>query len=144
MDDPLRNSLVCPKHREDGSKTNRKAIVRVSLRKSLTSTEHEHSSEIMTDCDNNVPASPAPIGRLNRFKLRLKQISSSSFNNSSLEDSVSGIGNGSYRVTRKALKAPSKLLTNIATNWKLKSQQSKNERRERRATKTLVIVLGMF
>ena len=41
------------------------------------------------------------------------------------------------------LAASAKILTRAA-NWRAKSLQAKTERRERRATKTLAIVLGML
>ena len=36
------------------------------------------------------------------------------------------------------------ITNNLANNWRLKSLQSKHERRERRATKTLAVVLGKY
>ena len=65
------------------------------------------------------------------------------------EDRGGGQGGGqgargdSQRITKKSLglAASARLLTRAA-NWKAKSLQAKTERRERRATKTLAIVLG--
>ena len=49
----------------------------------------------------------------------------------------------SQRITKKSLglAASARILTRAA-NWRAKSLQAKTERRERRATKTLAIVLG--
>ena len=62
------------------------------------------------------------------------------------EDRSGGQGGrgDSQRITKKSLglAASARILTRAA-NWRAKSLQAKTERRERRATKTLAIVLGI-
>ena len=83
-------------------------------------------------------------GHIDRFKLRVKQLSRSSFSTSSLDFSASAATAENCRGGKRGLSlaASGKILTNIAVNWRARSVQAKNERRERRATKTLAIVLG--
>ena len=83
-------------------------------------------------------------GHIDRFKLRVKQLSRSSFSTSSLDFSASAASAENCRGGKRGLSlaASGKILTNIAVNWRARSVQAKNERRERRATKTLAIVLG--
>ena len=98
----------------------------------------------MSENPNSQTQSPViPNNHINRFKLRLKQFSTLSIStNSSIdEEDIYTNGNCKPKIT---LKTPTKLLNNIASNWRLKSLQAKNERRERRATKTLAVVLGNF
>ena len=54
-----------------------------------------------------------------------------------------GGGGGTNSRRSLGLAASAKILTRAA-NWRAKSLQAKTERRERRATKTLAIVLGML
>lgn len=82
-----------------------------------------------------------PKSHVGRFRLRLKQMSISSFS-SSLEDSTASTESNRSKSRGLTFAASSKLLTGIAVNWRARSVQSKHERRERRATKTLAVVLG--
>ena len=80
-------------------------------------------------------------GHAVRFRLKLKQLSSNSFSNSSLDENGDSPKNRGNR--RGIGSSKLKVITNnLANNWRLKSLQSKHERRERRATKTLAVVLG--
>ena len=103
----------------------------VDLHPKITATKSlEPGLEILT-----APSpSPSNDGHAVRFRLKLRQLSSSSLSNTSIKESPKSRG-------RRAL-GSSRILNNLAANWRLKSLQSKHERRERRATKTLAVVLG--
>ena len=82
-------------------------------------------------------------GHVVRFRLKLKQLSSNSFSNSSVDENGDSPKNRGNR--RGIGSSKLKVITNnLANNWRLKSLQSKHERRERRATKTLAVVLGNY
>ena len=73
----------------------------------------------------------------------LRQLSSNSFSNSSVDEN--GDSTKNRRNRRGIGSSKLKVITNnLANNWRLKSLQSKHERRERRATKTLAVVLGKY
>jgi len=77
------------------------------------------------------------------YRLKLRQLSSNSFSNSSVDEN--GESSKNRRNRRGIGSSKLKVITNnLANNWRLKSLQSKHERRERRATKTLAVVLGCF
>lgn len=99
---------------------------------------------ISTEDDTPPTSAGGPKSHVGRFRLRLKQMSISSFS-SSLEDSLASTDSNNCPRTKSrglTFAASSKLLTGIAVNWRARSLQSKHERRERRATKTLAVVLG--
>ena len=97
------------------------------------------ASEIIShDCHQQYQHPPPTGSRLDKLRYRLKQMSVSSFSTSSMDSSLNA--------PRRSNKIPasSKLLTGIAVKWRDRSVQSKHERRERRATKTLAVVLGKW
>ena len=75
----------------------------------------------------------------------MRMFSSGSFTSSENRSEMNGNESESNRNSSKkgfSLATSSRILTR-AVNWRSKGMQAKNERRERRATKTLAIVLGM-
>ena len=83
---------------------------------------------------------PSRPSQLKRFRSRIRMFSSGSFTSSEMN----GNDCETNRNSKKSFSFPtsSRILTR-AVNWRSKGIQAKNERRERRATKTLAIVLGM-
>ena len=118
------------------------AAAEIALAASVVPSEGEDSSSIVGEAPMTTNVRRA--GHIDRFKLRVKQLSRSSFSTSSLDFSASAASAENCRGGKRGLSlaASGKILTNIAVNWRARSVQAKNERRERRATKTLAIVLG--
>ena len=86
---------------------------------------------------NNYPPSNS---HLERFKSRIRLLSSGSFSSSASGCNEHGSPGRNSKIGF-SLASSSRILTR-ARNWRSKGIQAKNERRERRATKTLAIVLG--
>ena len=118
-------------------KSGRLCLVSLKSRKDNSEPATEITSEQKQQTEEK------PRGHIDRFRLKLKQMSVTSFSNNSsasLEDSCEE----KVRNRGLGLATSSKILAGIAVNWRAKSVQSKHERRERRATKTLAVVLGGF
>ena len=83
---------------------------------------------------------PPSNSHLERFKSRIRLLSSGSFSSSASGCNEHGSPGRNSKIGF-SLASSSRILTR-ARNWRSKGIQAKNERRERRATKTLAIVLG--
>ena len=114
------------------------------------------TSEVESCQEAGTAAAMVTINPLQKFHQRMRVSLMRSCSNSSgavlggqvggLEDQDGAQGGqrDSQRITKKSLglAASARLITRAA-NWKAKSLLAKTERRERRATKTLAIVLGI-
>ena len=119
------DAMLSPCHAERKSKSSK-----VSFRPSSLGnpSEEELQVQVFATSSNNQPSN----SHLERFRSRIRILSSGSFSSSD-QGSPGKIG--------FSLATSSRILTR-AKNWRSKGIQAKNERRERRATKTLAIVLG--
>ena len=119
------DAMLSPCHAERKSRSSK-----VSFRPSSLGnpSEEELQVQVFATSSNNQPSN----SHLERFRSRIRILSSGSFSSSD-QGSPGKIG--------FSLATSSRILTR-AKNWRSKGIQAKNERRERRATKTLAIVLG--
>jgi len=120
------------------SKTNNDISLTPESSNEATTTNNE--AEIDT---SNETAPPTPVEKM---KKRMKVSLVRTFSEGSILGDVSNRGGGTNPANSRrslGLAASAKILTRAA-NWRAKSLQAKTERRERRATKTLAIVLGCF